>query len=185
MRLSLRLTSLKPARLNLCLAPLKTSALLTLETARLLALEPASLLVLRTHLRRTHLGCGKSATTVTSTAAREVRAAATLAVAMATAHRHRVAATISAAMPTATGAATLRSSRGWGSTAAPFAVTLAITATAVGTCVGRGRDRQRGDAGGEKYPGQHEKSPFERDNGLLAAPFQRSNGWNLHTSALV
>jgi hypothetical protein len=50
---------------------------------------------------------------------------------------------------------------------------------------GRGCDRQRGDAGGEKHPGQHEISPFERQNGRSDAPFQRLAGWTRSFSALA
>jgi hypothetical protein len=48
----------------------------------------------------------------------------------------------------------------------------------------RGCDRQRGDAGCEKNPG-HKLSPSNGENGPFATPFQRLNGWNLHSTALA
>jgi hypothetical protein len=42
------------------------------------------------------------------------------------------------------------------------AVLFATTVAATGACICRGCDRQRGNAGGEKHPAQHEESPLER-----------------------
>jgi hypothetical protein len=58
----------------------------------------------------------------------------------------------------------------------------AAAAMRSGSC-GR-RDRQRGNACGEKHP-SHQKISFRTaKNGQAAAPFQRVNGWNLRSTAL-
>jgi hypothetical protein len=61
---------------------------------------------------------------------------------------------------------------------------LAVIAASMRPRIRRGCDRQRGDAGCEKNPG-HRLSPSNGINGPFAAPFQRLNGWNLHTTALA
>jgi len=132
------------------------------ETAELLALE-------------LHPGAGESAAAVTSATAaahEHGTAASTVAAASATAHEDRR--TSAAPGATAVAMASAPGECGWASTAvgttAPTAVRSASTTTAAATTVAamriricRGCDRQRGDAGGEKHPGQHEKSPSERD----------------------
>jgi len=148
-------------------------------TAALLG-KGASLLV-ATAMAVTSATAGKGAsllvsTAVTATAGKSASllVATAVTVAATASEEGRSAAAAAAPAPVAATSATASrccSRRRGGRTAtsvriatAAIAMTLATTASsAVGTGIYRGCDRQRGDAGSEKHPGQHEKSPSERD----------------------
>jgi hypothetical protein len=133
-----------------------------------------------------HLRGSETAAAVTATTAIELRTTATAvsATAAAAAVERRGTAASATAVRSAT-ASTLRTATAAVRVAAAAArrttaaagvgITTSATTTvaATGTCISRGGDRQRGNAGGEKHPGQHEKSPFERRQ--TARSLHRSN----------
>ena len=144
------------------LMPTGTAELRATEAARLLALGHAELLMAiaaarllmrkSAHLRCSHLRSRKSWTTATTMAA--------------TAATHEGGRSASVRTPAAT--ATVRLAASAATVASATAMRLAASAATVLIVAARprhcrGRDRQRGNARGEKHPGQHGKSPFERE----------------------
>jgi hypothetical protein len=147
--------------------------------ASLLTLLPLSVLL----VLRPHYGVAAVAATAAASLGLHPERAAAIAVASAATAigLHTLAAT-AAAMGLLTSATSVTLiSRGSAAIAVAAAVAVAATMRSR-SC--RGRDRQRGDAGGEENPG-HNLVSFERKNGPFAAPFQRLNGWSLRSSALA
>ena len=110
-------------------------------------------------LRTLHLRGSETAAVVTAAALGfEARSAAA---STATASRHFGAWSAAAMALALTATAALSGCR---RATATIAVAIAATTSvaAAGPRTGRGCDCQRGDAGGKKHPGQHDKSPLER-----------------------
>ena len=144
----------------MCLLPFGTAltlgmtCLLAVETARLMTLETAHLLALDAlHLRRREITAAVAAAAALGFDAGATPAAATM--------RHFEAGTATAIAVAAATAPRSRRGRTAATVAIAVAIATAATAVAAGSRTCRGCDRQRGDAGSEKHPGQHVKSPLE------------------------
>lgn len=141
------------------LVPAAAPELRATKAARLLALSHADLLMAigtrlltgkAAHLWCSHLRSRKSLTTAATVAATTA------------AHEGRRSAAARTTAP-ATAVWLTASAAAASAAAVRLTASAAVLIVAARPCHCRGRDRQRGNARSEKHPGQHGKSPFERE----------------------